>query len=139
MVSRIRRVFPIVILSLLLASTVYAELVMVPMTDGTKLATEYFVPPGDGPFPVVLVRSVYGRPSEFAKMFNAVGMAYVVQHARGRGDSEGKDMVFADDGWGVNQDGADTVADAVGDIFANGIARRLRSNLLEFHRYQTTC
>jgi predicted acyl esterase len=120
MCSRIRHVLPILILSLLLASTVCAEFVMVPMSDGTKLATDYFLPPGDGPFPVVLLRSVYTRPSELAREFNAAGMAYVVQHARGRGDSEGKDMVFADDGWGQNQDGVDTVNWVKKQTWCNG-------------------
>jgi predicted acyl esterase len=120
MFSRIRHALLILTLSLLLASTVYAELVMVPMSDGTKLATECFLPPGDGPFPVVLARSVYGRMSQFAKAFNAVGMAYVVQDTRGRGDSEGKDMVFADDGWGVNRDGADTVKWVKNQKWCNG-------------------
>src|SRR6266699_545603 len=34
---------------------------MVPMRDGVKLATSIFLPQGKGPWPVVLVRTPYGR------------------------------------------------------------------------------
>jgi hypothetical protein len=94
------------------ACMVSAEMVMVEMADGTKLATEYVLPQGaEGPFPVILVRSVYGRElSPYAERFNGQGYVFVIQDTRGRGDSEGTDNVFADDGWGEHKDGADTVA-----------------------------
>src|SRR5262245_20716377 len=34
---------------------------MVPMRDGVKLATSIFLPQGKGPWPVVLVRTPYGK------------------------------------------------------------------------------
>jgi predicted acyl esterase len=90
-----------------------AETVMLPMRDGTKLATDVFLPVKDGTaFPVVLVRTVYNKSqgAMMAAVFKAMGMALVVQDTRGRFASEGKDMVFADDGWGDRRDGADTAA-----------------------------
>ena len=105
------RVVGLLSLAVLAAVSARAEVVMVPMHDGTKLATEYLLPNGGGTSPVILLRSPYGRPRAvpFAKLFNDSGFAFVVQDTRGRGDSEGRDMVFADDGWGAHKDGADTV------------------------------
>ena len=99
-----------------------AHTMMVEMRDGVKLETDVYLPAGDGPFAAVLMRSVYGR-SAGAKLGEAAakqGLALVVQDCRGRGGSEGKDMVFADDGWGERQDGADTVAWIVNQPWNNG-------------------
>jgi len=83
------------------------------MQDGVKLATDVYLPKEGGPaFPVVLARSVYGRGAgpQLAAGYNKIGLAFVVQDTRGRGDSEGeKDMVFLDDGWNEHPDGLDTV------------------------------
>ena len=35
--------------------------IMVPMRDGVRLATDVWVPAGDGPLPVLLVRLPYGK------------------------------------------------------------------------------
>lgn len=104
----------------------------VPMQDGVHLATEVFLPPGDGPFPVTLLRSVYGRGfgADHAKRFNERGIAVVVQDTRGRGDSEGTDMVFLDDGWGDRQDGADTVAWIRAQPWSNGIVTTMGGSAL---------
>ena len=37
------------------------EQVMMPMRDGVKLVTEIFIPPGEGPFPTMLLRTPYTR------------------------------------------------------------------------------
>ncbi len=84
--------------------------VMIPMRDGVQLAADVYLPRGDGPFPIVVARSVYGRGNAgFARPFLDLGAGFVVQDTRGRGDSEGEDRVFADDGWGERRDGADTI------------------------------
>ncbi|MFP4501984.1 MAG: CocE/NonD family hydrolase [Candidatus Hydrogenedentota bacterium] len=87
----------------------------VPMTDGTELATDVYLPDtGDGPWPAILVRSVYGR------LFPVRGLvedswarsnyAVVVQDVRGMGTSEGDTDIFFADGWRDHMhDGADTV------------------------------
>ena len=95
--------------------------VEVPMRDGMKLAADVYLPEGDGPFPVVVARSVYGRGNEaLARPFTSRGMAFVPQDTRGRGDSEGRDRVFADDGWSLTQDGADTIAWVREQSWCNG-------------------
>lgn len=85
------------------------EKVMAPMADGTPLATEYLLPRGEGPFPVVLVRSLYGRNHGLAGNLNAHGAAYVIQDVRGFGESGGDAAPFVADGWGERQDGRQTV------------------------------
>ncbi len=66
--------------------------VKVPMRDGTNLAANIFRPKGEGRFPVILMRSPYGKGDEKfgdAKRYTAAGYAMVVQDCRGRGKSEG--------------------------------------------------
>jgi len=88
-----------------------ADTVMVPMRDGVKLATDVHLPPEGGPkFPVVLVRTVYGRQdASLAQGLHRAGIALVTQDTRGHGGSEGEKRYFATDGWGTLQDGVDTV------------------------------
>jgi putative CocE/NonD family hydrolase len=73
-------------------SIVFEQDVMVPMRDGTKLAANIFRPKGEGRFPVILMRTPYGKPDEKwgdAKRYIPAGYAMVVQDCRGRGKSEG--------------------------------------------------
>jgi len=72
--------------------------VMVPMRDCTRLATNVILPDGPGPYPVIVVRTPYGRAnSEFLPlpgigeaMFAPHGYAVVEQDTRGRFNSEGR-------------------------------------------------
>lgn len=84
------------------------ENVMVPMSDGIRLATDIYLPAGKaGPFPVILERTPYGKsaPSDFelesenssyspksdvAEFYTTGGFALVLQDCRGRYDSEGE-------------------------------------------------
>ncbi len=80
--------------------------------DGTDLATNVYLPPGEGPFPVLLVRTPYGKGA-VAQGFGDLrgeGIALVTQDLRGRGASGGVFDVFLDDGDGDNRDGVDTFA-----------------------------
>lgn len=64
--------------------------VMMPMRDGTKLATEIFVPEGKGPFPVVLIRTPYGRYlGRYYRPGKTINAAFVTQNSRGKYESEG--------------------------------------------------
>ena len=76
-----------------------AETYMVPMPDGVSLATSVVLPDGEGPFPVLLVRTPYGRISELevAGLVSRFGVATVAQDTRGRFDSEGYDWSFRAD------------------------------------------
>jgi putative CocE/NonD family hydrolase len=102
------------------ASGVLAESVMVPMADGTRLATHYHLPDDAGPWPVIVVRTVYGLGGIATEALTEQGYAVVTQYTRGRFDSEGTDMVFADDGWGNRRDGADTLAWVRAQPWCNG-------------------
>lgn len=95
--------------------------VMIPMRDGVALSADVYLPKGEGPFPIVLARSVYGRGNlGFAQPFLDLGAGFVVQDTRGRGGSGDVDRVFEDDGWGERQDGADTVAWVLAQPWCNG-------------------
>ena len=82
--------------------------VMVPMRDGTKLATDIYRPDAEGRFPAVLVRLPYGKTEEYCEMpaigmyFAKRGYVFVVQDVRGKYDSEGVPYPFVnepDDGY----------------------------------------
>jgi hypothetical protein len=71
--------------------------VKVPMRDGVELSANIFLPPGSGPFPVILIRTPYdngpwaetGWPGTRYRDFVGHGYAYAIQDVRGRFDSEG--------------------------------------------------
>ena len=97
------------------------EQVMLPMSDGTKLATDIHLPGQHGAWPVLLMRSTYGRTGGGVEGFVERGYAVVVQDVRGMGDSEGEEHVFYASGWRPDQhDGADTVAWIHAQDWCNG-------------------
>ena len=64
------------------------------MSDGVNLSADVWLPPaGDGPWPVLLLRTIYdnqeARYIRWARGFNKAGYAVVMQDCRGRGDSDG--------------------------------------------------
>lgn len=77
-------------LFLLLSVQTVQKDVPVAMKDGTKLATDIYLPAGDGPFPALFVRSPYNKNGEAAsaKYFSSRGYAFVAQDTRGRYGSE---------------------------------------------------
>ena len=90
---------------------------MVPMSDGVRLATDVRAGAGAGPWPVVLLRTPYGRKITMGGLDD---YAVVSQDVRGRGDSEGQARPFFDDGWGEHQDGLDTVKWILEQPWCNG-------------------
>lgn len=72
------------------------EMVMVPMRDGVRLATDVYRPKGEGPFPVIFVRTPYDFNAmrwpvrEWAIQAVENGYAFVQQNERGRYYSEGE-------------------------------------------------
>jgi predicted acyl esterase len=97
---------------------------MVPMSDGTRLATDVYLPgDGKGRYPVVLLRGPYGKAGASSFALEAVqrGYAVVSQDIRGRGKSEGRDwIIFVNDGWGKVHDGHDTIAWVAKQPWCNG-------------------
>ena len=67
--------------------------VKIPMRDGVLLSADIYTPPGDGPFPVLLVRTIYDKQQEryveWTERFVEAGYACVMQDCRGRNDSDG--------------------------------------------------
>jgi len=91
------------------------------MTDGTLLATDVYLPKtGEGPWPVLLTRSLYSR-NQGMNGFIKDGYAVVIQDVRGFGTSQGDSHVFYYDGWRPGlTDGADTVAWIQAQPWCNG-------------------
>jgi len=91
---------------------------MVEMRDGVKLATSIYLPEGDGPWPVVLVRTPYGKGTQATGHagWTKRGFALVTQDCRGRFKSEGQYRPFMDD----HLDGFDTVEWAAKQSWSNG-------------------
>jgi len=92
---------------------------MVPMRDGVKLATNVFLPEGEGPWPMILTRTPYGKDGRFGngwQRYTSAGYAYAVQDCRGKFRSEGEYRPFEEDG----ADGFDTVNWAAAQPWCNG-------------------
>ncbi len=116
------QVLAIVMVALGFRSQAVAEFkeAMVPMRDGVKLATNVFLPTGDGPWPVVLTRTPYGKGRAEAREkqesdYTKRGYVRIVQDCRGRFDSEGVYRAFIDD----MEDGYDTVEWAASQPWSN--------------------
>ncbi|MCS7208150.1 MAG: CocE/NonD family hydrolase [Fimbriimonadales bacterium] len=85
---------------------------MLPMRDGTRLATDVYLPAGQPPFPVILIRTPYDKNALKAIGEDGArrGYAMVIQDTRGRFASEGANLPFEGDGWWENRaDGVDTL------------------------------
>ena len=87
---------------------------MVEVRDGIRLATDVYLPDGDGPFPTIMIRLPYGKAvgycgiREIAHHWNRKGYAFVGQDCRGTYGSEGVfDPAHPDN---EAKDGHDTVA-----------------------------
>jgi predicted acyl esterase len=115
--------------------------VMVPMRDGVRLATDLYLPEGPGPWPVALARTPYDKRNIELHAgvrisgLRQIGIAWVVQDARGRFASEGKARPNVDDGWGALQDGFDTVTWIRQQPWANGKIATFGSSTLGDYQY----
>ena len=86
------------------------------MRDGVKLSVDIYMPKGDGPWPVILMRTSYVKSNPYmatmASDYTRSGFVYVAQDVRGKGESEGKygaRFMAAEDGydsieWAARQD-----------------------------------
>ena len=101
-----------------------AATIMMKMTDGTELATDYYLPATGGPnWPVLVARSTYPKimAMRHAEAFLQQGYACVIQDTRGTGRSQGEHNVFFTDGWRDGlRDGADTIAWVKSQPWCNG-------------------
>lgn len=117
------RNFLALLIAVALIAPLYAQDVerrvdMVSMRDGVKLATNIYLPEGDGPWPTVLTRTPYNKNSadSSAARYNEHGYVLVSQDVRGRYESEGVDQPFEVD----MPDGYDTVEWIAAQSFSNG-------------------
>jgi len=95
--------------------------VMIPMRDGVKLATDVYVPDSKGSFPVILMRTPYGRGGDEGRRGDGYrlmerGYACVIQSCRGRRNSEGDWEPFVNE----RDDGLDTHAWILKQPWCNG-------------------
>jgi putative CocE/NonD family hydrolase len=96
--------------------------VAVTMRDGIELVADHYYPPGEGPFPTLLMRQPYGREIASTVVyahpvwFARAGYHVVIQDVRGRGDSEGDFYPFRNEG----ADGLDTLTWLVNHPACNG-------------------
>lgn len=85
--------------------------VMVPMSDGIRLAADVYRPKASGQYPVILTRTPYDKRNTEHKyaftggLFASQGYAYVVQDVRGKFASEGEYYPYRHEA----QDGHDTI------------------------------
>ncbi len=96
--------------------------IMLPMSDGVKLATDIYQPSKTGPHPVVLIRTPYNKAGleSGGNGLAAAGIVTVVQDSRGRYASEGKNLPFEGDGWWGPTDGLDTLTWVSKQPWCNG-------------------
>jgi putative CocE/NonD family hydrolase len=95
--------------------------VRIPLRDGVWLAADLYLPPGAGPWPLVLEMTPYGRRGEYgfwdeAPLWMAHGYGFVAVDCRGKGDSSGEFEAFVHDG----EDGHDTVEWLAAQPFCDG-------------------
>ncbi|MCC6729171.1 MAG: CocE/NonD family hydrolase [Chthonomonadales bacterium] len=84
----------------------------VAMRDGTRLATDIYLPAGGGRHPAILLRTPYNKDGGASLGADGArrGYAIVVQDTRGRFASEGLNLPFESDGWWDGRwDGYDTL------------------------------
>lgn len=92
---------------------VVEQQVMIPMRDGVRLSAYLYVPPGAGPWPVVYQQryaDIRGQSTRQAMArLAAAGYVVAMENFRGTHASEGTWVGYRALGWGMQQDGYDTV------------------------------
>lgn len=96
---------------------------LVAMRDGVKLATDVYVPAGEGPWPVIFLRFPYNKALGVGVGPEATkrGYVFVAQDTRGRFASEGENLPFDADGRADGQwDGYDSAEWIAKQAWCNG-------------------
>ena len=81
--------------------------VKIPMRDSVQLSANIFLPKAEGKWPVILMRSPYGKGNEKhgdGLYYAANGYVFISQDCRGKGQSQGPWEPFANEA----DDGLDT-------------------------------
>src|SRR3712207_5275289 len=94
--------------------------VMMPARDGVRLATDFYFPEGDGPWPALVARTCYIKDNpglgRMANAYNSRGYVLVIQDVRGRGKSEGEFAPWRQE----PNDGYDTFEWVAGQPWSDG-------------------
>jgi len=93
--------------------------VKIPMRDGVELSANIFLPEAEGKYPVILIRSPYGKgDAKYGDGLFYAGRGYVVvsQDCRGKGTSRGVWEPFANE----RDDGVDTQKWLLDQSWCNG-------------------
>ncbi|MDT8300072.1 MAG: CocE/NonD family hydrolase [Sedimentisphaerales bacterium] len=93
--------------------------VKIPMRDGVLLSAHIFLPKAEGKFPVILVRSPYGKGDEKngdGLLYGSKGYVFISQDCRGKGASEGEWEPFLNE----DADGRDTQKWILNQPWCNG-------------------
>ena len=101
--------------------------VHIPMRDGVELTTDLYYPAGvkeiSDTYPCILLRVPAGRKADTWRHLAGLadhGYVVAIQDTRSALDEEGKTVPYLSDGWGVHQDGFDTVNWLASSSFTNG-------------------
>lgn len=101
--------------------------VHVPMRDGVELTADLYFPAEakeiSNTYPCILVRVPAGRKAESWRHLASLaeyGYVVAIQDTRSALDGEGKTVPYLSDGWGVHQDGLDTINWLAASSFTNG-------------------
>lgn len=93
-----------------------------PMRDGVKLISDIWLPQEDLNYPVIMIRTPYGRSAAYMNYtgmgdyFARNGYVFMVQDVRGKGDSQGSFNFLFQEG----QDGYDSIEWAANQSWSNG-------------------
>jgi len=93
--------------------------VKIPMRDGIQLSANIFLPKAAGKFPVILVRSPYGKGDEKngdGLFYASCGYVFISQDCRGKGASQGQWEPFLNE----DADGRDTQKWVLAQPWCNG-------------------
>jgi putative CocE/NonD family hydrolase len=93
--------------------------VKIPMRDGVQLSAHIFLPKAEGRFPVILVRSPYGKGDEKngdGLFYASSGYVFISQDCRGKGASQGQWEPFLNE----DADGRDTQKWVLKQPWCNG-------------------
>jgi putative CocE/NonD family hydrolase len=114
------------------------QTIMLPMRDGTRLATDIYRParagePVDGKFPVLVTRGPYNKSGEKSKglFFARHGYVWVAQDCRGFFASEGRPTPFLREG----DDGYDTIEWAAAQPWSNGKVATTGASYLAMNQF----
>lgn len=93
-----------------------------PLRDGVKLTSDIWLPQDGGKYPVIMVRTPYGRSAAYmnytgmGEYYARNGYVFIVQDVRGKGDSQGSFNFLFQEG----QDGYDSIEWAANQSWSNG-------------------